>query len=100
MTTKHPTSPESIERTQVVAYLRRQADGCEDRAAELEEAGEVVMAASLRAMRRTLEALSARIETGAHRSHNPMSCVVFSSQGAEGRTSPHTAQPFHLPLLV
>ena len=67
MTTKNPTSPVLDERTQVVAYLRRQADGCEGRAAELEEAGEVVMAASLRAMGRTLEVLASRVEAGAHR---------------------------------
>lgn len=55
------------EREAVVAYLVRQADGCDGRAVDLEARGEVVMAQSLRAMARTLIVLADRIECGAHR---------------------------------
>lgn len=54
------------ERDAVVAYLVRQADGCDGRAAELEAREEVVMAQSLRAMARTLMVLADRVEAGAH----------------------------------
>lgn len=56
------------ERELIVQYLRRQADGCVAKAVELEAKGDDVMAASQRALARTLEALSERIEEGAHRS--------------------------------
>jgi len=55
------------EREAVVTYLRRQADGCTKKAIELEAKGDDVMAASQRALARTIEALSDRIDEGAHR---------------------------------
>ncbi|MCY1055445.1 hypothetical protein [Nannocystis sp. SCPEA4] len=55
------------ERELIVTYLRRQADGCTKKAIELESRGDDVMAASQRALARTIEALSERVEEGAHR---------------------------------
>ena len=55
------------ERELIVNYLRRQADGCEAKAVELEIRGDDVMAAAQRALGRTIETLSERIEEGAHR---------------------------------
>ena len=55
------------ERELIVQYLHRQADGCIRLAVELEAKGDAVMAASQRALARTIDTLADRVEVGAHR---------------------------------
>ena len=67
-------SPDQLsERRAIVGYLRRQAEGCERRALELEELGELETGRAQRALARTLAVLGDRIAAGAHRAGQDLS---------------------------